>query len=55
MGKTKELSNDTRDKICRPAQGWDGLQDHRQPAWWEGNNEEEILEEIQDDCQSPSD
>ncbi len=23
---------------CRPTQGWNGLQDHRQAAWWEGDN-----------------
>ncbi len=23
---------------CRPTQGCDGLQDHRQAAWWEGDN-----------------
>ncbi len=23
---------------CRPTQGWNGLQDHRQAAWWEGVN-----------------
>ncbi len=37
MAYTKELSKDTRDKICRSAQGWDGLQDNRQTAWGEGN------------------
>ncbi len=23
---------------CRPTQDWNGLQDHRQAAWWEGDN-----------------
>ncbi len=23
---------------CRPTQVWNGLQDHRQAAWWEGDN-----------------
>ncbi len=23
---------------CRPTQGWNGLQDHRQAAWWQGDN-----------------
>ncbi len=36
MVKTKELSKDVRD--CRPTQGWNGLQDHRQEAWWESDN-----------------
>ncbi len=31
MAKTKELSKDDRDKIV-------DLQDHRQVAWWEGDN-----------------
>ncbi len=39
MVKTKELSKDVRDKIdCRPTQDCNGLQDHRQAAWWEGDN-----------------
>ena len=32
MGKTKEGQN------CRPAQGWDGLQENKQATWWEVNN-----------------
>ncbi len=31
MAETKELSKDVRDKIV-------DLQDHRQAAWWEGDN-----------------
>ena len=38
MGKTKELSKDIRDKNCRSAQGWDGLQENKQATWWEVNN-----------------
>ncbi len=43
---------------CRPTQGWNGLQDHRQAAWWEGDNswcEYSQMEETQNNCQSPSD
>ncbi len=57
MAKTKELSKDVRDKICRPTQGWNGLQDHRQAAWWEGDNswcDYSQMEETQNNCQSPS-
>ncbi|KAI3356587.1 hypothetical protein L3Q82_017787, partial [Scortum barcoo] len=32
MGKTKELSKDTRDKIVDLHKAWDGLQDNRQAA-----------------------
>ncbi len=38
MAKTKELSKDVRDKIVDLDTGWNGLQDHRQAAWWEGFN-----------------
>ncbi len=39
MAKTKELSKDVcQGQDCRPTQGWNGLQDHRQAAWWEGDN-----------------
>ncbi len=37
---------------------WNGLQDHRQAAWWEGNNswcDYSQMEETQNNCQSPSD
>ncbi len=43
---------------CRPTQGWNGLQDHRQAAWWDGDNswcEYSQMEETQNNCQSPSD
>ncbi len=42
---------------CRPTQGWNGLQDHRQAAWWEGDNswcDYSQTEETQNNCQSPS-
>ncbi len=42
---------------CRPTQGWNGLQDHRQAAWWEGDNswcDYSQMEETQNNCQSPS-
>ncbi len=42
---------------CRPTQGWNGLQDHRQAAWWEGDNSwcnYSQMEETQNNCQSPS-
>ncbi len=57
MAKTKELSKDVRDKIVGPTQGWNGLQDHRQAAWWEGDNSwcnYSQMEETQNNCQSPS-
>ncbi len=38
---------------CRPTQGWNGLQDHRQAAWWWRNYSQ--MEETQNNCQSPSD
>ncbi len=43
---------------CRPSQGWNGLQDHRQAAWWEGDNswcDYSQMEETQNNFQSPSD
>ncbi len=43
---------------CRPTQGWNGLQDHRQAAWWEGDNswcDYSQIEETQNNFQSPSD
>ncbi len=55
MAKTKELSKDVR--VCRPTQSWNGLQDHRQAAWWEGDNslcDYSQMEETQNNCQSPS-
>ncbi len=42
---------------CRPTQGWNGLQDHRQAAWWEGDNswcDYLQMEETQNNYQSPS-
>ncbi len=44
-------------KDCRPIQGWNGLQDHRQATWWEGDNswcDYSLMEETQNNCQSPS-
>ncbi len=43
---------------CRSTQGWNGLQDHRQAAWWEGDNswcDYSQMKETQNNCQSPSD
>ncbi len=43
---------------CRPTQGWNGLQDHCQAAWWEGDNswcDYSQMEETQNNSQSPSD
>ncbi len=41
---------------CRPTQGWNGLQDHRQAAWWERDNSYySQMEETQNNSQSPSD
>ncbi len=42
---------------CRPTQGWNGLQDHHQAAWREGDNSwcnYSQMEETQNNCQSPS-
>ncbi len=41
----------------RPTQDWNGLQDHRQAAWWEGDNswcDYSQMEKTQNNCQSPS-
>ncbi len=43
---------------CRPTQGWKGLQDHRQAAWWGGDNswcDYSQMEETQNNCQFPLD
>ncbi len=56
MAKTKQLSKDVGDK-SRPTQGWNGPQDHRQTAWWEGDNswsDYSQMEGKQTNCQSPS-
>ncbi len=57
MTKTKELSKDVRGQDCTYTQGWNGLQDHRQAAWREGDNslcDYSQIEETQNNCQSPS-
>ncbi len=38
VAKTKELSKDYQRQDFRPTTGWNGLQVHRQAAWWEGDN-----------------
>ncbi len=53
MNKTKELSNDVRDKIVDLHKA--GLQDHRQAARWEGLCDYSQMEETQNNCPSPSD
>ncbi len=38
---------------CRPTQGWNGLQDHRQAAWWDGDKircDYSQMEEKQNNC-----
>ncbi len=37
MAKNKAVQG-CQGQDCRPTQGWNGLQDHRQAAWWEGDN-----------------
>ncbi len=57
MAKNKELFKDVQGYNCRPTQSWNGLQDHRQADWWEGDNslcDYSQMEETQNKCQSPS-
>ncbi len=57
MAKTEAVQG-CQGQDCRPTQGWNGLQVHRQAAWWEGHNsgcDYSQTEETQNNCQSPSD
>ncbi len=56
-GQDKIAVQGCQGQDCRPTQGWNGLQDHRQAAWWEGDNnwcDYSQMEEIQYNGQSPS-
>ncbi len=57
MAKDQRAVQGCQGQDCRPTQGWNGLQDHRQAAWWEGDNswcDYSQMEETQNNCQSPS-
>ncbi len=57
MVKTRKLSKDVRDKIVGLPKTGMGLKDHRQAAWWKGDNswcDSSQMEETQNNCQSPS-
>ncbi len=56
-GQDKRAVQGCQGQDCRPTQGWNGLQDHRQAAWWEGDNnwcDYSQMEETQNNGQSPS-
>ncbi len=37
-GQDQKAVQGCQGQDCRPTQGWNGLQDHHQAAWWEGDN-----------------